>query len=73
MNNYEKFDSCYGTVQCTTHKGAYLQLDNGETAFAYSFNHLNLGDTVLCSIRKPATDDRYATVYIDSTAIRMAA
>lgn len=63
---YERFDGCYGTVICRCLKGAYLELDDGEQAFAYKFGNLFPGTKVLCTVLKQATEDRKMLVSIDS-------
>lgn len=65
-SGYERFDGCYGTVIDRCLKGAYLELDNGEQAFAYKFANLFLGAKVLCTVLKQATEDRRMLVSIDS-------
>ena len=63
---YERFDSAYGVVTDSCSSGCFLQLDNGETAFAYKFASLRPGTEVLCSIQKIAEGDRFARVSVDS-------
>ena len=63
---YERFDGCYGTVVSRCLKGAYLELDDGEQAFAYKFGNLFPGTKVLCTVLKQATEDRRMLVSIDS-------
>lgn len=63
---YERFDGCYGTVIGRCHKGAYLELDNGEQAFAYKFANLFPSTKVLCTVLKQATADRKMLVSVDS-------
>lgn len=63
---YERFDGCYGTVIGRCLKGAYLELDDGEQAFAYKFGNLFPGTKVLCTVLKQATEDRKMLVSIDS-------
>ncbi len=63
---YERFDGCYGTVIDRCLKGAYLELDNGELAFAYKFGNLFPGTKVLCTVLKQAAEDRKMLVSIDS-------
>lgn len=63
---YERFDGCYGTVIGRCLKGAYLELDNGEQAFAYKFANLFPGTRVLCTVLKQATEGRRMLVSIDS-------
>ena len=63
---YERFDSAYGIVTGTCRTGAYLQLDNGEIAFAYKFASLRPGTKVLCSIQKLSDGNRYTRVSVDS-------
>lgn len=63
---YEWFDGCYGTVTGRCLKGAYLELDDGEQAFAYKFGNLFPGTKVLCTVLKQATEDRKMLVSIDS-------
>ena len=63
---YERFDGCYGTVISRCLKGAYLELDNGEQAFAYKFANLFPGTKVLCTVLKRAAEGRRMLVSIDS-------
>ena len=63
---YGVLDSCYGTVEYTCRKGAYLILDDGEPAFAYDFGNLRPGTEVLCTVRKLARDNLRVLVFIDS-------
>ena len=63
---YEVHEGCYGTVVGRCRKGAYLTLDNGETAFAYEFANLWNGTKVLCTVRRLANGDRLKLVSIDS-------
>lgn len=63
---YERFDGCYGTVVSRCFKGAYLELDNGEKAFAYKFANLFPGTKVLCTVLKQASENRKMLVSIDS-------
>lgn len=63
---YEQLDGCYGEVTGTCRSGAFLTLDNGETAFAYRFANLRTGTKVLCTVRRLAEEDRKMLVTIDS-------
>ena len=63
---YERFDSCHGVVTGRCKTGAFLTLDNGETAFANKFASLYPGTRVLCSIQRLAEVDRFAGVSLDS-------
>ena len=63
---YEPHDGCYGIVECSSKKGAYLTLDNGELAFAYRFCNLRPGTKVLCTVRKMPEGDRRKLVTIDA-------
>ena len=64
--DYDILEGCYGTVEKTCRKGAYLILDNGELAFAYKFGNLKPGTQVLCTVRKPPYEDKRKLVTIDS-------
>lgn len=66
VQGYDVLDGCYGTVVSRCQKGAYLTLDNGESAFAYKFGNLWPGTKVLCTVLKLATDDRLMRVSVDS-------
>lgn len=66
MNNYEKLDCCFAKVTDRCSKGSYLELDNGETAFAYAFANLPRGAKVLCTVIRQAFEGRKALVSIDS-------
>jgi len=63
---YEPFDGCYGTIIDRCRAGAYLQLDNGEEAFAYKFGNLFPGTKVLCTVLRLPTEGRKMLVSIDS-------
>lgn len=65
---YDVMDGCYGTVIGSCRKGAFLQLDNGQDAFAYKFANLWPGTKVLCTVRKLAEEGRRMLVTIDSVA-----
>lgn len=51
-------DCCYATVTGHNSKGSYLELDNGERAFAYSAGNLRNGTKILCTIARAADADR---------------
>lgn len=63
---YDRFEGCYATVTGTCHSGAFLQLDNGEDAFAYRFASLLPGSKVLCTILRQALEGRRKLVSIDA-------
>lgn len=65
-NGYEVMDGCYATVVGSCRKGAFLQLDNGEDAFAYKFANLWPGTKVLCTVKRLAEEGRRMLVTIDS-------
>lgn len=62
---YEVLDGCYGTVTGRNRSGAYLELDNGQAAFAYKFANLFPGTRVLCTVLRLPTDLRNMLVSID--------
>ena len=64
--SYDVFDGCFGTVKSCCKKGAFLDLDNGELAFAYSFGNLVPGTKVLCTVRRMARGELRKLVTIDS-------
>lgn len=66
QSGYDVLDGCYGTVTGCCRKGAFLQLDNGEEAFAYKFANLLAGTKVLCTVRRLADEGRRMLVTIDS-------
>ena len=49
---YERFDECYGTVIDRCNTGVFLELDNGQQAFAYNFVMINRGSKVICSVQR---------------------
>ena len=67
---YDILDGCYGIIENCCRKGAFLALDNGEPAFAYSFGNLRPGTEVLCTVRRLANGDRRMLVSIDSVCYR---
>lgn len=66
VTGYEPYDGCYGTVTERCSVGAYLHLDNGEEAFAYSFCNLFPGTEVLCTVRKRPCEGKKTLVTIDA-------
>lgn len=66
VHGYDVLDGCYGTIQNCCRKGAFLELDNGEQAFAYHFGNLRPGTKVLCTVRRLAFGDQRKLVTIDS-------
>lgn len=66
LNEYAKGDSCYATVDGHNSKGAYLKLNNGQRAFAYSAGNLKNGTKILCTIVKAADTERNALARLDS-------
>ena len=70
VSGYEVLDGCYGIVEGCCRKGAFLTLDNGESAFAYSFGSLLPGTEVLCTVRRLAFGDQRKLVTIDSVCYR---
>ena len=63
---YSAWEECYGTVECCCRSGAFLRLDNGEAAFAYGAANLRKGVKTLCTVRRPAQDDRRVKITVDS-------
>lgn len=66
VQGYDVWDGCYGIVLSRCRKGAFLTLDNGETAFAYGFGNLWPGTEVLCTVQRLASDNRHMLVTIDA-------
>ena len=73
MQNYERFDTCLGSVEYKSSYGVYLILENGERAFAHGFTTLPTGSKVWCSIRKLATETKDILVKVDSVLLETAA
>lgn len=65
-NGYEPYDGCYGVVTDRCRTGAFLTLDNSQEAFAFKFANLVPGSKVLCTVLKPAIDEKRMLVSIDS-------
>lgn len=51
---YERFDVCYGVVDCVCRAGAYITLDNNEKAFSYDCASLPIGAKILCTVLRTA-------------------
>ena len=64
-NDYQIRDNIRGTVIGSCSKGIFLELEDGEEAFA-RFGKLEIGTTVLCTIRKNANEYWRMLVSIDS-------
>ena len=58
-------DSVMATVSCSTSTGVYLELRNGQSAYAV-FDRLPVGASVCCTVLKKATDRWLTLVAIDS-------
>lgn len=69
---YERYDECYGRVTSRCRSGAFVELDNGESAFAYKYANLVPGSKVICSILKPAAENLRTMVSI-TTVLEYAA
>lgn len=63
---YEAYESCYGYVSSRCSQGIFLELDNGQRAFAYKYLNLNMGSKVLCTVLRKPVNDKLALVGIDS-------
>ncbi len=50
---YEVFDECYGVITGRCRKGAFIQLENGQEAFAYRYANLRPGSEVICAVQRP--------------------
>ena len=64
-NGYDIRDSVRGVVTGRSAKGVYLDLDNGQGAFA-TFGSLPCGSEVLCTVLKKPTDRWLTLVAIDA-------
>lgn len=53
-DGYTKGDCCYATVTSRDRKGSYLELDNGQDAYAYGVANLKSGTKILCTITRAA-------------------
>ena len=58
-------DCVKAIVSCSTSKGVYLELENGQSAFAI-FDRIPNGTTVYCTVLKKATERWLTLVAIDS-------
>ena len=65
---YEVMDGCYGRVTGRCQEGVFLELDNGQEAFAYNFSSLVPGTEVLCSVLSQVEENRKMLVSIDSVS-----
>lgn len=68
QQEYEPFDSCFGTVLGSNRQntGIYLMLDNGQKAFSFDGQNLEEGDQVICSVKRPSYEGRAPLVLIDT-------
>lgn len=66
MYEYVKGDCCYATIAGHNSKGSYLRLDNGQRAFAYNAGNVRIGERILCTIAKSATEHRGALAKMES-------
>lgn len=51
---YERLDSCYGIVNSVCRSGAFLTLDNGQSAFCYNAGSVPVGTKIVCTVMKLA-------------------
>ena len=63
---YIKGDCCYATVTSRDRRGSYLELDNGQRAFARGVGNLQNGTKILCTITRPAVEGKRAIARLDS-------
>ena len=66
MERYELYDGCYGSVLERCSNGVFVELDNGEIAFANHFQNLRSGTKVLCTVERMEEGFRRKVVTIDS-------
>lgn len=66
INEYRKGDCCYATIVGHNSQGSYLELDNGQRAFAYSAGNLGNGTKILCTIARAADERRKMLARLDS-------
>ncbi len=66
MEKYCRLDACYATVVGRCQKGAFLELNNGEQAFAYRFANLPIGTTVICTVLRMEREGRRKLVAVDT-------
>ncbi len=52
-DRYIKGDCCYAVITSRDSKGSYLELDNGQKAYAYGIGNLSCGTKILCTITRP--------------------
>ena len=65
-DEYTKGDCCYAVITSRNSKGSYLELDNGQEAFAYGIGNLRTGTKILCTITRPALGGKRACARLDS-------
>ena len=65
-DEYRKGDCCYATITSRDSKGSYLELDNGQRAFAYGLGNLPSGTKILCTITRSAFTGQRAIAKLDS-------
>ncbi len=65
LSDYEIRDVVMGTVTGGCSSGLFLELENGESAFAH-FGALSTGTKVLCSVLKKANEKFLLLASIDS-------
>ncbi|MCI8401852.1 MAG: hypothetical protein HFI38_07155 [Lachnospiraceae bacterium] len=65
-DEYIRGDCCYATVTSRDRRGSYLQLDNGQRAFARGVGNLQNGAKILCTITRSAVDGKRAVARLDS-------
>ena len=65
-NGYERYDACYGKVNSVCRAGAFVILDDGETAFCYNAAGLPLGTKIICTVLKDAREGKRMLVGMDS-------
>ena len=58
-------DSVKAVVSCCTSKGVYLELENGQSAYAV-FDRLPIGTSVYCTVLKKANERWLTLVAIDA-------
>ena len=65
-DEYTKGDCCYAIVTSRDRIGSYLDLDNGQKAFARGVGNLPSGTKIICTITRPAFPGKRAAARLDS-------
>lgn len=66
MEKLQRYDTAYAIVSSHSKNAAYVHLEDGTIALCYSAGNVPNSSRIICSVRRPATDERCCIVNLES-------